>query len=121
MQVGLFSLVFAWRTGGYIVLVGIVVHFAVRWLAIAVFADAEGDLDSLTLSERALFIVSACFQIVAFTSILFGTLGWPDAAYLAILGLAGLMSCHVAVGMSAYRRVMAHEWPRVEPLVDDDW
>ena len=44
------------------------------------------------------------------------------AAYAALAGFLATVSVHVIVSVVYYRRVMAREWPKVEPLDDDeDW
>jgi hypothetical protein len=37
-----------------------------------------------------------------------------------VAGLTAACAGHLTVGVSAYRRVMAREWPDVPPLLDDD-
>jgi hypothetical protein len=122
IQIGMLSLVLSWRVGAYAVLFGIGAHFVVRNLAVVVFAASEGDLEALASRERVFFAVSMGFQLVAWVSIFAGVAGWRFGAYVAVLGVMGLLASHLAFGAYAYRRVMTSEWPQVEPVADnDDW
>jgi hypothetical protein len=49
--------------------------------------------------------------------------GWRAAAWLLVGALAAVTAGHLAISAVAYRRTMRREWPRVEPLPDndDDW
>jgi hypothetical protein len=42
------------------------------------------------------------------------------AAYLALAGFVATVAVHLSVAVVNYRRVMRREWPKVEPLDDDD-
>jgi hypothetical protein len=46
---------------------------------------------------------------------------WTPAAILIVVGIAGPILLHVAIGIAGYRRAMRDPWPHVEPLTDDDW
>ncbi len=43
------------------------------------------------------------------------------AAFLVVGALVGTLAVHIAVALLNYRHVMRREWPKVEPLDDDDW
>jgi hypothetical protein len=43
------------------------------------------------------------------------------AAVVMLTGLLGSIATHLLVGVVGYRRVMAREWPKVEPIDDDEW
>ena len=40
---------------------------------------------------------------------------------LFAIGTIGATLIHFWVGLAGYRRAMRAEWPKVEPLSDDDW
>jgi hypothetical protein len=42
-------------------------------------------------------------------------------AYVLVANLVVQIGFHLIVGWSAYREVMTRPWPKVTPLVDDDW
>jgi hypothetical protein len=42
------------------------------------------------------------------------------AAFLVVGALAATLMVHIAVALLNYRHVMRREWPKVEPLDDDD-
>ena len=42
------------------------------------------------------------------------------AAYVALAGFIATLTVHVIVAVVYYRQVMRREWPKVEPLEDDD-
>jgi putative effector of murein hydrolase LrgA (UPF0299 family) len=47
---------------------------------------------------------------------------WREAAYVALGAFVATLVVHVTVAIVNYRRVMRREWPKVEPIVeDDDW
>ena len=50
-----------------------------------------------------------------------GLLGWRGGAFLMLAGACGSFAGHMVVGVTEYRRVMSRAWPKVAPLVDDDW
>lgn len=43
------------------------------------------------------------------------------AAFLVLHALAATLAVRTAVALLDYRHVMRREWPKVEPLDDDDW
>jgi hypothetical protein len=48
--------------------------------------------------------------------------GWRPSAWLLVGALTAVVAGHLAISAVAYRRTMRREWPRVEPLPnDDDW
>jgi hypothetical protein len=42
------------------------------------------------------------------------------AAYVAVAGFVATLTVHVVVAVVNYRRVMRSDWPKVDPLEDDD-
>jgi hypothetical protein len=46
--------------------------------------------------------------------------GWGPAGWILVAALAALVAGHVWISAVSYRRTMRREWPRVEPLTDDD-
>jgi hypothetical protein len=46
---------------------------------------------------------------------------WGPGAVLMVAGAAGTLAAQLVVGIAAYRRAMASEWPDVTPIVGDDW
>jgi hypothetical protein len=48
-------------------------------------------------------------------------LGSRRAAYVALGAFVATVALHLVVAVVAYRRIMRREWPKVEPLEDDDW
>ena len=46
--------------------------------------------------------------------------GWRPSAWLLVGALGAVVTGHLAISAVAYRRTMRREWPRVEPLPDDD-
>jgi hypothetical protein len=42
------------------------------------------------------------------------------AAFVALTALAATLAVHLVISIVAYRRTMRREWPRVEPITDDD-
>jgi hypothetical protein len=42
------------------------------------------------------------------------------AAFLVVGALVATLIVHIAVALLNYRHVMRREWPKVEPLADDD-
>jgi hypothetical protein len=40
---------------------------------------------------------------------------------LFAIGTIGATFVHLAVGIGGYRRAMHAEWPKVDPVEDDDW
>jgi hypothetical protein len=48
-------------------------------------------------------------------------LGWRDGVFLMLAWALLTFAWHLAVGITAYRSVMARPWPQVAPLEDDDW
>ena len=61
---------------------------------------------------------------VTTTLILVGALGalsgWRPSAWLLVAALTAVVAGHLVISAIAYRRTMQREWPRVEPLPDDD-
>ena len=49
------------------------------------------------------------------------TLGWHTGVFLMLAWALTTFAWHLIVGVVGYRSVMARDWPRVEPLVDDPW
>lgn len=51
-----------------------------------------------------------------------GTIGFVSTAFVWVVAgfVTALIALHLAVGIWGYRRVMRREWPKVEPLADDD-
>lgn len=47
--------------------------------------------------------------------------GWSPGAWILVPALGAQLAGHLAISVLAYRRTMRREWPRVEPLPDDDW
>ncbi len=43
------------------------------------------------------------------------------AAFVVVGALVATLIVHIAVALLNYRHVMRREWPKVEPLDDDDW
>jgi len=85
-----------------------------------VFAGSEGALGDLTLKEQVYLLVGAGFFLLLIIAIGAGLFGWRTGAHLTLVGLTGHLLCHLAVGATAYRRVMARPWPEVPPLGDDE-
>jgi putative effector of murein hydrolase LrgA (UPF0299 family) len=42
------------------------------------------------------------------------------AVFLVLAALAATLAVHLVVSIVAYRRIMGREWPKVEPITDDD-
>lgn len=62
------------------------------------------------LASRALVVSGA------FATVFVGRAG----AAVMLAGLLAALMIHLAIGVIAYRRVMAREWPKVAPLDEDD-
>jgi len=118
VTVGLLAAALGLRAGGYVLLVGLTVYVAGRRLVTVVVA---GSMEELTRPERALSLASGAFLLLTIVSILSAVLGWDDGAYIAVLGVLGVVLSDLVRGVSAYRRVMARPWPDVPALDDDDW
>jgi hypothetical protein len=65
--------------------------------------------------------LSPVWLVLLITGASGGLLGWKVGAFLMLTGVIGDISCHLVVGVSAYRSVMARPWPEVAPLDDDEW
>ena len=48
-------------------------------------------------------------------------LDWRGGAFLAVAGILAAVVGHVAIGVADYRDTMRRRWPRVPPVVDDDF
>jgi hypothetical protein len=42
------------------------------------------------------------------------------AAFVALAAFFAMLAFHLGAGIFEYRRTMRREWPKVEPLTDDD-
>jgi membrane associated rhomboid family serine protease len=49
-----------------------------------------------------------------------GALGWRGGAVLMLAAVCGMISGHLLMGVTEYRRTMRRPWPKVPPLDDDD-
>ena len=45
----------------------------------------------------------------------------PVGVALFAIGTIGATIVHLAVGIGGYRHAMQAEWPKVDPIDDDDW
>jgi uncharacterized membrane protein YoaK (UPF0700 family) len=78
----------------------------------------------MTFSDAALVRLWGRLGNVMTGLILLGALGavagWRPSAWLLVGALTAVVAGHLAISAVAYRRTMRREWPRVEPLPDDD-
>jgi hypothetical protein len=83
---------------------------------------AEASADELKWARRyrALLLL---LDVAIFAGAWAAVTIWHPGAFLVLGGIVGLVACHLAVGIWAYRRTMRRPWPRVAPLEDgdDDW
>jgi hypothetical protein len=42
------------------------------------------------------------------------------ATFVALGAFVATLAVHLVVSIVAYRRIMGREWPKVEPITDDD-
>jgi hypothetical protein len=71
---------------------------------------------------RTLARLSPLWMLCLMAGVYGGLLGWRAGAFLMLTGVIGSISCHLVIGIVAYRNVMMRPWPKVVPLDDDeDW
>ncbi len=47
-------------------------------------------------------------------------LGWRAGAFLMLAAVCAMITGHLVIGFSEYRRIMRRPWPSVRPLDDED-
>jgi len=67
-------------------------------------------------ASRSLFVLLALAGAVAAA-----TSSDRAAATFLIVGFVGLIVAQLVVGIAGYRRAMRAEWPKVDPIDDDEW
>jgi hypothetical protein len=81
----------------------------------------RADLQSpLSRTVGAVARLSPVWMVCLIAGFYGGLLGWRGGAFLMLTAVIGSISCHLIIGVAAYRSVMTRPWPEVAALDDDD-
>jgi hypothetical protein len=77
--------------------------------------------DEMPPSARLVQLALSALVLIGLGGAYAPALGWRDGAFLMLVWALITLAWHLIAGVYAYRHVMAREWPRVDPVEDDDW
>ena len=76
----------------------------------------------LTGREALLSVVLTALTGALFVAITAAVLfRWEPAAWAIVAIITAEFAVYFVIAVIVYRRTMRREWPKVEPLTDDDW
>jgi hypothetical protein len=78
----------------------------------------NGSLGARQASALGLLFLGECFLIAGLVLLLFAP---RPGVFLLLAGVSARIGSHLFLGILGYRQAMRRPWPRVRPLVEDDW